>query len=174
MLKIIAFAIVSAAIIFVSWPSLRSLQSYGFYRFFAFEAILLLFLLNVGHWFYDPLAVHQIISWGLLAGSLFLAVHGFHLLRVVGRPKDQIEQTTVLVRQGAYKYIRHPLYSSLLLLGWGMFFKAPSFLGGALVAVITVSLTATAKTEEAENLQMFGDEYGVYMKTTKMFIPFLL
>ena len=128
MLKIIAFAIVSAAIIFVSWPSLRSPQSHGFYRFFAFESILILFLLNVDYWLRDPFTVHQIVSWVLLIFSTFLVVHGFHLLHVLGKPKGPIENTSSLVTLGAYRYIRHPLYSSLLLLGWGIFLKAPSLL----------------------------------------------
>jgi protein-S-isoprenylcysteine O-methyltransferase Ste14 len=34
-------------------------------------------------------------------------------------------------------------------------------------------LIATAKVEETENLEKFGSDYAVYMKTTKMFIPFL-
>ncbi len=34
-------------------------------------------------------------------------------------------------------------------------------------------LTATARVEEAENLDKFGDQYAAYMKTTKIFIPFL-
>ena len=169
-----AFPIVSAAIICVSWPSLRSPQSHGFYRFFAFEATLILFLLNVEHWFRDPFALHQIVSWVLLTFSFFLVVHGLHLLHVLGNPKGSIENTSILVTLGAYRYIRHPLYSSLLLFGWGLFLKAPSLLGGGLVVVITVSLIATAKTEEAENLQKFGDDYGVYMERTKMFIPLLL
>jgi protein-S-isoprenylcysteine O-methyltransferase Ste14 len=92
---------------------------------------------------------------------------------VVGRPKSGIESTTTLVIVGAYKYIRHPLYSSLLFLAWGVFFKAPSILGGILAAVATAFLVTTARIEESENVQKFGVEYAAYMKTTRMFIPFL-
>ena len=37
-----------------------------------------------------------------------------------------------------------------------------------------VFLTATARVEEVENLQKFGPDYAHYMKSTRMFIPFLL
>jgi protein-S-isoprenylcysteine O-methyltransferase Ste14 len=172
-IRLIIFAVGSAGIILLSWNSLRDPRSHGFYRTFAFEAILALFVLNVEHWFREPFSAFQIISWLLLLASLFLVVHGFHLLRMVGRPEGKIEDTTTLVQVGAYKYIRHPLYASLLLLAWGIFFKDPSWLGGALAAGASLTLWATARVEEAENLAKFGASYAAYIKTTKRFIPFL-
>jgi len=172
-LKLIIFAVVSAGIVHVSGDSLRDLRSYGFFRFFAFESILVLTLLNLTHWFSDPFSALQIVSWLLLLSSLILAVHGFHLLRVIGRPKGEIEDTTILVMLGAYKYIRHPLYASLLLLGWGVFFKDPSLPGGILVLAVCACVTAAARVEEAENLDKSGADYAAYMGTTKAFIPFL-
>ena len=106
--------------------------------------------------------------------SLFLVAHGFYLLRVIGKPSGYIENTTVLVKRGAYRYIRHPLYASLLWFAWGVFFKSPSLVGGALALVATGSLMATARVEEGENLRKFGAEYAAYMKETKLFVPFLL
>lgn len=163
----------SVGIVFVSWASLRHRHSHGFFRFFAFESILVLLLLNIEHWFRAPFSALQIVSWLLLLSSLILAVHGFYLLRMLGRPEGGIENTSTLVMVGAYKYIRHPLYSSLLFFGWGVFFKEPSFLGGILVLAASAFLIATAKIEEAENLHKFGADYATYMKSTKMFIPFL-
>ncbi|MFQ5811622.1 MAG: methyltransferase family protein [Anaerolineae bacterium] len=171
--KLIIFAVVSGAIVFVSWASLRDLRSHGFFRFFAFESILVLILLNLEHWFRDPFSALQIVSWLLLLASLILAVHGFHLLRVIGRPKEGLEDTTTVVTVGAYKVIRHPLYSSLLLFAWGAFLKYPSLPGGILILATCAFVTATARVEEAENLDKFGADYAAYMRTTKMFIPFL-
>ena len=173
MLKIILFVVISSAIILVSWSSFRNLRSHGFYRVFAFESILTLFLLNVDDWFRTPFAAHQIVSWLLLVFSLFLVGQGFYLLRVAGKPEGHFENTTTLVRQGVFRYIRHPLYSSLLFLGWGVYLKDPSPLGSILVLLATAFLVATAKVEEAENLQKFGGDYAAFMKTTKRFIPFL-
>ncbi len=173
LVKLIIFAVANAGILFVSWKPLRNPRSHGFYRFFAFESILVLFLLNVEHWFRGPFSALQKVSWLLLLSSLVLAAHGFYLLRVIGRPKGGIESTTILVIVGAYKHIRHPLYSSLLFFAWGVFFKDPSLLGGILAVAATAFLAATAKVEEVENLQKFGAEYAAYMKTTRMFIPFL-
>ena len=172
-LKLSVFAVVSVGIVYVSWDSLRDLRSHGFFRFFAFESLLILILLNLEHWFRDPFSALQIVSWLLLLSSLVLAVHGFHLLRVIGKPKEGIEDTTTVVTAGAYKIIRHPLYSSLLLFAWGVFFKDPSLPGGILTLAACAFVTATARVEEAENLDKFGADYAAYMRTTKMFIPFL-
>ena len=181
-LKIIVFLVASAGLVWLSWSSLRNLRSHGFYRFFAFEAIVILILLNIDYWFYEPFSIHQIVSWLLLIISLFLVIHGFQLLHKVGKPdskrKDSsligIEKTTDLVVVGAYRYIRHPIYGSLLFLGWGVFFKQPSLISFSLAAITTFFLIVTAKMEEAENISFFGDVYKSYMKKTKMFIPFVM
>ncbi len=181
LLKFIVFAGASAGIIYVSWQSLANFRSHGFFRFFAWEAILVLILLNLEFWLHDPFSIHQLVSWPLLFISLFLVVHGMKLLRIVGKPDHKrddaalvgLEKTTQLVTVGAFKYIRHPLYSSLLFLAWGVFFKRPHWLGGGLAAMATVFLVATSKAEEIENISFFGSAYRDYMKQTKMFIPFL-
>ena len=79
----------------------------------------------------------------------------------------------MLVTEGIYRYIRHPLYGSLLFLAWGIFFKSVSIIGFFLVVGASLSLTLTAKIEEKENCDYFGKEYEYYMQQTKMFIPYV-
>src|SRR5512135_714126 len=173
MLQLLIFLIVSAGIVAFSAASLRDPRRHGFPRFFAFESILALVLLNVEYWFRDPFSPPQIASWLMLLASLFLVVHGFYLLRAVGKPSGSVENTTVLVRRGAYRYIRHPLYASLLWLAWGAFLKDLSLASTALVLIATVALVFTARVEEAENRSKFGAAYDDYARATRMFIPFL-
>jgi protein-S-isoprenylcysteine O-methyltransferase Ste14 len=178
--KIIALIIASVTISWVSRSSLRNPRSHGFYRFFAWEAILALILLNLNYWFYEPFRILQLISWFLLITSLYLVFHGVRLLRAAGKPDNRrqdssllgMEKTTELVTKGAYRYIRHPLYSSLLFLTWGAFFKQLSLAGICLAVLATLFLTVTAKMEEAENIRFFGSAYKSYMQRTRMFIPF--
>jgi len=180
-LKVIVFIIASAGLVWLSWSSLRDLRSHGFYRFFAFEVIVILILLNIEYWFYDPFNIHQIVSWLLLVISLFLVIHGFQLLHKVGKPSSKrkdysllgIEKTTELVTVGTYRYIRHPIYSSGLFGVWGVFFKQPSWLGFSMAAIATFFIIVTAKKEEEESIIFFGDAYNSYMKKTKLFIPFV-
>ena len=184
MSRLLLFCLASLGITMLSRRSLREARSHGFYRFFAFEALAGLILLNAPRWFRRPLIPRQILSWLALVASGALAVHGFYLLRVVGRPREGegdedtlihgFEDTSELVRVGAYKYIRHPLYASLLLLGVGAFLKDPSSLPTRLLLALTASLAATARVEEAENLRRFGPAYGDYIAETKMFVPYVL
>ena len=180
-LRIAIFALASVGLVYVSRASLRHPRSHGFYRFWAWEAILALILLNIPVWFRAPFSWYQIISWLLLIASLVPLVLGLRLLGQAGRVEEVrtdaalfgFERTAKLVTTGVYRYIRHPLYSSLLLLAWGVFCKAPSWAGGALVAIATGCLIATAKTEERENSRFFGPAYAAYMRRTRLFIPLL-
>jgi protein-S-isoprenylcysteine O-methyltransferase Ste14 len=182
MFKLIAFAAISAGLIYVSRASLRTPRSHGFYRYFAWEFIAALFVLNVDGWFLDPFSWHQLVSWFLLIVSFVPLVLGIHSLRSRGKPvahreaEPQLmafEKTSALVTTGIYRYIRHPLYSSLLLLAWGIFFKAPAWPGALLALTATLFLVATAKADEAECIQFFGHSYQDYMKQTKRFVPFV-
>jgi len=179
----IAFVTGSFLLLVISWKSLHVLYSHGFYRFFAWECIFSLFLLNVNDWFKNPFIWYQLTAWILLFASLIPLGFGIHSLRKQGKPTRQregdtsllaFEKTTKLVTTGVYKHIRHPLYSSLLFLAWGIFFKSPSLIGTALAAVATAFLFATARADEAECVQFFGSEYQEYMKHSKMFIPYIL
>ncbi len=163
----------STLIIRISIPSLRNPGSHGYYRFFAWESIWGMFLINVRSWFVHSLAWYQIISWLLLVLSLIPLITGVYYLRSRGKPSDALEATTVLVQTGIYQLIRHPLYASLLLLAWGIFFKSPSIIGGCLGIVTTAFTYATARADETECLNKFGLQYSSYMKKTRMFIPFM-
>ena len=171
----------SAGLIYVSRHALRQPGSHGFYRFFAWEILLIMFLLNLPVWFAQPFSWHQLVSWLLLLLSILLVLEGLRLLREIGKldatRRDAsllgLEKTSRLVTIGLYRYIRHPLYASLLCLDWGIFFKAPAW-GGALLALLcTLLLVATARSEEHENSAYFGQEYVEYMRRSRMFIPFI-
>lgn len=169
-------------IVWVSRLSLKDIKSHGFYRFFAWEIILIMFAINVRYWFKDPFSIKQIIAWSLLIISLVLIFQGVKLLRQKGqidRDRDDpslvaIEKTTELVTSGVYRYIRHPFYSSLLFLTWGILFKQTTWVILGLAIAATIFLAITAKKEESENIVYFGEKYVEYMKDTKMFIPYVL
>jgi len=173
MIKMAVFILGSVGIVYVSRTALWDVHTHGFYRFFAFEAILGLILVNAQAWFREPFSPLHVVSWLLLTASLFMAMHGFYLLRTLGRPRESFEATTQLVRQGAYRYIRHPLYSSLLWFAWGAFLKEISLFSTILVLIATAALIATARVEEGENLRKFGEGYAAYQRETRMFIPFV-
>jgi protein-S-isoprenylcysteine O-methyltransferase Ste14 len=182
MIRLALFAAATAAIFGLSSRSLRSFRVHGFYRFFAFELLLALILLNLPVWFRNPFSARQLASYFLGAVSIALAIEGFRLLLVIGKPSRvgaqdtnlDFENTTTLVTTGAYRFIRHPLYASLLALAWSVFLKAPAAAFNIALAVsATGFLVATAVAEEGENLTRFGAAYAAYIKRTRRFVPFL-
>jgi protein-S-isoprenylcysteine O-methyltransferase Ste14 len=175
-----------------------------FYRFFGFEFLFLLILVNFGEWLKNPFTLYRMITWMILCSSFLLAGFGIHHLLEYGKPPINgnpeaipdlktsgiykyirhylyrsrillgIETTTSLVTSGIYKYIRHPLYSSMIILGAITLLKTeiPSLLATSLFSVGTVFLYATARIEEKENLLKFGQDYAAYIKQSKMFFSF--
>ncbi len=180
-IRIIIFVSGSIYFTILSWRTIRNPKSHGFYRFFAFESILLLILLNIPFWFRNPFSLLQLVSWPLLFFSMYLVIEGVCLLKKLGgyKPREEnsetyrFEETNHLVTDGIFKYIRHPLYSSLLFLAWGAYLKHISLFGSIGVLLATTSLLLTAKMEERENLLFFGSSYAEYMKSTKMFVPYV-
>ena len=163
-----------ANIWFTWWVSLRQKRYHGIYRFISFECIFLLVLMNYPVWLRDPFAWYQVISWILLSGSILVAWFGFYLLYHHGKPSDQMEETTQLISSGLYRYIRHPLYLSLILGGFGAMIKDPQWPQVILSLLNFMALYLTARVEEGEMILKFGQEYSDYMKKTKMFIPLIL
>ncbi len=185
MIRLALFVVSTLALAWVSRRPLRDPTSHGFPRFFAWVAIVALVLLNfrgLDAWFADPFSPRQIASWILLFGSLSLLVPAVALLRSRGRPGTEIreeeplyafEKTEELVTTGVYRYVRHPMYASLLWLAWGVFLKRPSVAALGLVALATGCLWLTARAEEAEDIGFFGDAYRDYMRRTRRFVPWV-
>ena len=166
----------------ISWRSLRQPGSHGVPRFLAWEGILALLVVNGPVWFDDRYAPHQLVSWCLLKTSLVVLAAGLFQLKSRGRPQAgsrgdaslyAFEQTTVLVDSGIYAWVRHPMYLSLMLLAWGIAAKGVGPLTLVLALLVSVCLYLTARQDEKECLQHFGQPYADYMRRSRRFLPFV-
>lgn len=179
---LVIFGVLSIPVIIISWRTLFNTQSHGFYRFFSWECIIWLLVSNYTFWFNDPFSVKQVISWILLFWSAYVVIAGVLLLRKSGKPRKErndgmlfeFEKTSELVENGIFRYIRHPLYSSLIFLTWGIFLKNTTVQLFIISLLSTVFLYFTAIFDERECIRYFGAKYGEYIKRSKMFIPFLV
>ncbi len=79
----------------------------------------------------------------------------------------------VLVTEPPYKYIRHPMYTSLILVSLGMILSAYSNFTLLIWLGLVVVLFVKAKYEESLLIAKFPD-YEKYCTNTKSFIPFVL
>jgi protein-S-isoprenylcysteine O-methyltransferase Ste14 len=126
--------------------------------------------------------LQQLISSALMMASLVFILSAVFMMRQKGRVSKQrrdhtlfgFEKTTVLIESGIFKHVRHPMYSSLLFLAWGLLLRhiEISLLLVALIA--TCSGVLAAWIEEKENIEYFGERYRHYTLKTKMFIPYVI
>ncbi|MFZ0471527.1 MAG: isoprenylcysteine carboxylmethyltransferase family protein [Bacteroidales bacterium] len=180
--KVILFIAFSLPVIYLSKRTLFDIKSHGFPRFFGWECIIALFVANYKFWFVEPLSARQVISWVLLAISAYMLVAGALLLNRARKPGVvrvdeklfKFERTTELVTTGIFKYIRHPLYASLIFITWGIYFKHPTVIMTLVALLASVLFWFTAVGDEKECIAYFGDSYRDYIKGTKRFIPFLI
>ncbi len=182
MTRIVLFTVGTLFFLYVSRRSLLNPKTHGFYRFFVFEGNLALVLLNHPYWFVDPSSPLHVLSWLLLAVSISFIVQALMMLKKRGGHGDRpdapenhpFENTVNVVDTGLYRYIRHPMYSSLLFLGWGACLKNITPLTVGLVLGVSAFLFLAARVEERENIRFFGSSYRAYMKRSRMFVPWFL
>lgn len=79
-----------------------------------------------------------------------------------------------LIRSGPYRFVRHPIYSGVLLALFGttIFEGRVAAILGTLIAAI--SFHVKSRAEEHYMTQQFGTEYLRYQREVKALIPFLL
>lgn len=117
-----------------------------------------------------PILVVGLIMFFL---GLALAIWArLHLGRNWGMPMSQKEDPE-LVTSGPYRYIRHPIYSGILLafLGSGI---ASSVFWLVIGAMSGLYFIYSAITEEKLMIKQFPKVYPAYKRKTKMLIPFVL
>jgi protein-S-isoprenylcysteine O-methyltransferase Ste14 len=135
-------------------------------------AVVLLRVLHTG-----GLAVHspalRALGVVLLVAGLGLAVWArIFLGRNWGMPMT-LKQEPELVTAGPYRFVRHPIYSGLLLAGLGTALASNLYW---LIAwgVMALYFIYAARTEERLMLASFPSAYPGYRARTKMLIPFIL
>ena len=104
-------------------------------------------------------------------GILFAIWARIYIGRNWGMPMS-IKEQPELVDAGPYAYIRHPIYSGMLLATLGSsVLREPLFF--VFFLGITVYFVYCAKQEEQLLTKQLPEQYPAYMQRTKMFIPFM-
>jgi protein-S-isoprenylcysteine O-methyltransferase Ste14 len=85
----------------------------------------------------------------------------------------EIRKDAKLIITGPYRYVRHPMYSSLILFMLGIVLWHFNWLN--LFFLLIMSLAVLLKAFREEKLWHINDDkYASYMKDTKMIIPFVV
>ncbi len=80
-------------------------------------------------------------------------------------------ETNLLVKEGPYKFMRHPMHLGLLFfpLAFALLLGSPSFILIVSPIEIIFMIIMIRKVEEPEAIKKFGDAYKKYMQTTPSF-----
>ena len=174
------FVVVSSVLLYISRGAMRRPRSHGFSRFFAWECILGLIWINLPVWGADPLALSQRVAMVLLMASICLPLYAFWLLRRFGQPGEArqdealigFEKTTTLVTAGAFRYIRHPMYTAFWLWALAQAILLPNWLAGFAGLIGFGCLYAfRVPREERMMAEAFGEEWRVYAARTPRVVP---
>ncbi len=112
------------------------------------------------------------LGGGVLAASLVVFACGHIDLKTNWSPSLEIHQDHTLVTNGIYRYIRHPMYASQLLLSISQILLLQNWLAGPPNLVFfLVFYFLRVRAEEKMMLDTFGSQYSEYMKKTGGLFP---
>ena len=110
----------------------------------------------------------------LTAAGIALAIWARLVIGTNWSGSVTVKRNHQLIRTGPYRFVRHPIYSGILLamlgtaVGYGML---PGLIGFALTFI---ALLAKWQIEEKFMIEEFGDQYHQYRREVKAVIPGLL
>jgi protein-S-isoprenylcysteine O-methyltransferase Ste14 len=109
----------------------------------------------------------------VLAGLLFAIWARVHLgSNWSGRVT--LKQNHELIRTGPYRWVRHPIYSGLLLAILGTALVVGEWRGLIATALMIVSFWRKLRLEEALMRETFGQEYTRYCERTAALVPYVI
>ncbi|WP_233523423.1 methyltransferase family protein [Dyella solisilvae] len=86
----------------------------------------------------------------------------------------QVKQDHELIQRGPYRFVRHPIYSGLLLAFTGTALAIGEWRGVFTIAIVAVSFWFKLRLEERWMRENFGAPYENYMRQVKALIPGVL
>lgn len=145
----------------------------------ALALVALLAVLATGRWlagsalpFVMPLALHWVMNVAVITGLVlgWVAIRSYHLGAFIGTAQLRGTDDTAapLAVSGLHRWMRHPLYSAVLLIVWGM---ARSELDLATACWVTLYLIIGSRIEEQRLIARYGDAYRRYRSATPAFLP---
>ena len=136
-----------------------------------FGILALLGWLTWPHWLAGSWGVASALPWlaGLCTGLWAVMSNRPGNFNIRPTPKAGGQ----LVQHGPYRWIRHPMYTALLLLAAGCALAVSTLSAWALVLALAAVLTVKAMLEEAWMAREHPD-YASYRARTRRFLPWLL
>lgn len=134
----------------------------------------LAYLVNPLWMAWSKIGLPESVRWIGVCLGVFCVSGIYWLFSSIGNnisPTSATRQHHVLVTNGPYRWVRHPLYTigSSLFISFGM--MADNWFIAALGALTFSLMAIRTSKEEANLIEKFGAEYSEYMKRTGRFFP---
>jgi protein-S-isoprenylcysteine O-methyltransferase Ste14 len=126
------------------------------------------------YWTRSPGLARVSLSIGFMALGALLSWSATVALGRHWRVDAGLSADHQLVRSGAYRFVRHPIYASMLclLIGTG-FMVTPLPLLAAAICVFIVGTEIRVRIEDGLLASRFGDEFVRYQRSVGAYIPFV-
>ena len=108
-----------------------------------------------------------LLSMAVIIGSIAVINMKFNNLNIIPTLKDNHQLRT----HGIYKFIRHPMYTSVLLSCLALVLSNPHWIAQLVMAVLLINLILKSNFEEKLLLKRFKG-YSKYRQKTGRFLPF--
>jgi len=147
----------------------------NFWRAWSWVAVQMLLLAALIFWPSHPLWATSRV-WQAFAtlwkgaGLLFLIMAAWGLGRSL-TPSPLPKTDAILQTGGLFHYVRHPIYSGVLLWAAGVTLASPDLARGLLFAALCAFFWMKARFEERQLTRRFAN-YADYARETPMFVPF--
>lgn len=109
---------------------------------------------------------------GLIFAGDLLFIWSHKALGKNWSPILEIRKGHTLVTDGPYKFVRHPMYAAIFLIGMGVSILSANWIVASSYMLPTTCLYLFRVSDEEEMMiGQFGDEYREYMRNTNRLIP---
>lgn len=105
-------------------------------------------------------------------GMSLLIVSALNLGRRSYSASTRPRTSNVLVRRGLYRYLRHPIYTGVLIVSLAFFLSRPTLVVGIAYLLLALITNVRAGIEE-KMLEERYPEYAEYRRGTKRYVPFV-
>jgi protein-S-isoprenylcysteine O-methyltransferase Ste14 len=125
--------------------------------------------------FRAPITSQSVAMKWLGAAMVFLGLFGAiwsrRILADNWSANVEFKEGHKLVERGPYRFARHPIYTSILLMILGTAFSSNRLVALAAFPFFFIGFFIKLKQEERLMLRHFPDEYAAYKSRTKMLVP---
>lgn len=119
-------------------------------------------------------------DWALVTGAvicmfgLFVTLWARWTLAGNWNSDVTFKQGHELIKTGPYRFVRHPIYTGLLVMAFGTALNAGQLRCWLSIVVVAMGFWIKLRQEERLMLRHFPDEYPVYQKQVKALVPFVI